>query len=158
MKRMKLYLHALLLLFVFPGGCAATVKEPAVAGSFYPKERKKLEAEVDGYLAQGAGAAGEGRLLALVSPHAGYMYSGHVAGHSYARIKGKDIRTVILIGPSHHAAVNGAVIYPGSGLATPLGVVPVNESLARSLASEKDGVRLATEPFSREHSLEVQLP
>lgn len=158
MKRMKLYLHALLLLFVFPGGCAATVKEPAVAGSFYPKERKKLEAEVDGFLAQGGAEAGGGRLLAIVSPHAGYMYSGHVAGHSYARIKGKDIRTVILIGPSHHAAVNGAVIYPGGGLATPLGVVKVDESLARSLASEKDGVRLAAEPFSREHSLEVQLP
>jgi len=158
MKRMKLYLHALLLLFVFPGGCAATVKEPAVAGSFYPKERKKLEAEVDGYLAQGGSETGGGRLLALVSPHAGYMYSGHVAGHSYARIRGKDIRTVILIGPSHHAAVNGAVIYPGTGLGTPLGVVTVNEALARSLVSEKDGVRLAAEPFSREHSLEVQLP
>jgi len=158
MKRMKLYLHALLLLFVFPGGCAAVVKEPAVAGSFYPKERKKLEVEVDGYLAQGGGETGGGRLLALVSPHAGYMYSGHVAGHSYARIKGKDIRTVILIGPSHHAAVNGAVIYPGGGLATPLGTVAVNESLARSLASERDGVRLAAEPFTREHSLEVQLP
>jgi len=158
MKRTRLYLQALLLLFVFPGGCAATVKEPAVAGSFYPKERKKLEAEVDGYLVQGGGTAAEGRLLALISPHAGYMYSGHVAGHSYARIRGKDIRTVILIGPSHHAAVNGAVIYPGSGLKTPLGVVPVNESLSRSLASERDGVKLAAEPFSREHSLEVQLP
>jgi AmmeMemoRadiSam system protein B/AmmeMemoRadiSam system protein A len=155
---MKLYLQALLLCFVFPGGCSATVKEPAVAGSFYPLDRKKLEAEVDGYLSQGVASAGGGRLLALVAPHAGYMYSGHVAGHSYVQLKGKDIRTVILIGPSHHAAVNGAVVYPGGGLKTPLGIVPVDETLARSLSSDRDGVRLAAEPFGREHSLEVQLP
>lgn len=158
MRGMKLYLQALLLFFVFPGGAAATIKEPAVAGSFYPLDRKKLEAEVDGYLSQGGDHAGGGRLLALVAPHAGYMYSGHIAGHSYARLRGKDIRTVILIGPSHHAAVSGAVIYPGGGLKTPLGVVAVDETLARSLASDKDGVKLAAEPFSREHSLEVQLP
>ena len=158
MKRLKLTMQALLLLFVFPGGCAATVKEPAVAGSFYPLDRKKLEAEVDGYLAGGGDPSGGGRLLALVAPHAGYLYSGHVAGHSYAQLKGKDIRTVILIGPAHHVAVNGAVIYPGSGLKTPLGVVPVDETLARALASERDEVKLAAEPFAREHSLEVQLP
>jgi AmmeMemoRadiSam system protein B/AmmeMemoRadiSam system protein A len=158
MKRLKLYLQVLLLFFVFPAGCAAMVKEPAVAGSFYPLDRKKLEAEVDGYLSRGESPSGEGRLLALVAPHAGYRYSGPVAGHSYAQLKGKDIRTVVLIGPSHHAAVNGAVIYPGSGLKTPLGVVPVDEALARSLASEQEGVNLAAEPFSREHSLEVQLP
>lgn len=158
MNRLKLYLQAMLLSFVFPGGCAASVKEPAVAGSFYPAEKAKLTAEVDRYLDQGGSPSGEGRLLALIAPHAGYVYSGHVAGHSYAKIRGKDIRTVILIGPAHHAAVNGAVIYPGGGLKTPLGVVPVNDSLVRSLASDQNGVKLAAEPFSREHSLEVQLP
>ena len=72
--------------------------------------------------------------------------------------KGKDIRTVILLGPTHYAAVNGAVIYSGGGMKTPLGVVKVDEALARSLASDRDGVKLAAEPFEREHSLEVQLP
>lgn len=158
MNRLKLYLQAMLLAFVFPGGCAASVKDPAVAGSFYPADKSKLAAEVDGYLAQGGTASGEGRLLALVAPHAGYIYSGHVAGHSYSRIKGKDIRTVILMGPAHHAVVNGAVIYSGGGLRTPLGVVPVNDSLARSLANDQSGVKMAADPFSREHSLEVQLP
>lgn len=158
MKRLKLYLQALLLFFVFPGGCAATVKEPAVAGSFYPADKKKLEVEVDGYLAGGSSPDGGGRLLALVAPHAGYIYSGHVAGYSYAKLKGNDVRTVILIGPTHHAAINGAVIYPGSGLKTPLGTVPVNEALARSLVNDREGVKLAAEPFGPEHSLEVQLP
>ncbi len=158
MKRLKLYLQSILLFFVFPAAVASVAKEPAVAGSFYPADRKKLEAELDSFLEADTEPAGVGRLLALISPHAGYMYSGHVAGHSYARLRGADIRTVLLIGPCHHAAVSGAVIYPGSGLKTPLGVVPVDESLAASLASDRAGVRLAAEPFAREHSLEVQLP
>lgn len=143
---------------VFPCACSAVVKEPAVSGSFYPADSKKLAADVDGYLSQPGDSGDEGRLLALVSPHAGYIYSGRVAGHSYAKLKGKNIRKVILLGPTHYAAVNGAVIYPGSGLKTPLGVVRVDETLARSLADDRAGVKLAAEPFEREHSLEVQLP
>jgi len=143
---------------VFPCACSAVVKEPAVSGSFYPADSKKLAADIDGYLSQPGDSGDEGRLLALVSPHAGYIYSGGVAGYSYARLKGKNIRKVILLGPTHYAAVNGAVIYPGSGLKTPLGIVKVDETLARSLVAEGSGVKLATEPFEREHSLEVQLP
>lgn len=159
MNRWRYLWNTLLLMLLFPAACSsATVKEPAVAGSFYPGDRKRLEAELDQYLSVPGDPAGSGRLLALIAPHAGYVYSGGVAGHAYARLKGKDIRTVIMLGPTHFAAVNGAVIYPGTGLRTPLGVVPVAEELARSLASERDGVRLAAEPFAREHSLEVQLP
>lgn len=158
MNRFRYLLNSILLMTIFPAACSAVVKEPAVAGAFYPADAKKLAAEVDAYLAQPAGAPEEGRLLALVAPHAGYIYSGPVAGYSYARLKGMDIRTVILIGPSHYASFKGAVIYPGGGLRTPLGIVRVNESLAASIASDRDGVKLSAEPFSREHSLEVQLP
>lgn len=158
MSRFRYLINSMLLMVVFPCACSAVVKEPAVAGSFYPADRKKLAADIDGYLDQPGDSGDEGRLLALVSPHAGYIYSGSVAGHSYARLKDKHIQTVIMLGPTHYAAVNGAVIYPGGGLKTPLGVVRVNEALARSLADERAGVRLAAEPFEREHSLEVQLP
>jgi AmmeMemoRadiSam system protein B/AmmeMemoRadiSam system protein A len=158
MNRFFFCLKALLLIFIFPCGCVAEVKEPAVAGSFYPGDKKKLQEEVDRDIALGKPDEGEGRLLAIVSPHAGYVFSGPVAGHAYARIKGKKIRTVILLGPSHYADLKGAAIYPGSGMKTPLGTVKVDEALARSLASDKDGVKLSSEPFVREHSLEVQLP
>lgn len=158
MKRWRYLCKSLLLMVLFPSACSAAVKEPAVAGSFYPADGKKLAAELDRYLDQPIVEAEEGRLLALVAPHAGYVYSGAVAGHAYARLKGRDIRTVILLGPSHYAALSGAAIYPGGGLKTPLGVVPVDEALARSLASERDGVKLAAGPFEQEHSLEVQLP
>lgn len=158
MSRFKYLFNSLLLLLLFPCACSAAVKEPAVAGSFYPADRKKLTEDVDLYLAQPGDSPAEGRLLAIVVPHAGYIYSGGVAGYSYAKLKGKDIRKVILLGPSHYAALSGAVIYPGGGLRTPLGTVKVDESLARSLADEKLGVKLAAEPFESEHSLEVQLP
>jgi AmmeMemoRadiSam system protein B/AmmeMemoRadiSam system protein A len=148
----------MLLMVLFPAACSSAVKEPAVAGSFYPGDKKRLEADLDRYLGQSGGSPDDGRLLALVAPHAGYMYSGGVAGYSYARLKGKDIRTVIMLGPSHYAAISGAVIYPGGGLKTPLGVVKVDEALARSLASDKNEVALSAGPFEREHSLEVQLP
>ena len=158
MSRFRYLMNTMLLMLLFPSACSAAVKEPAVAGSFYPADKKKLDADLDDYLAHPGDSPDDGRLLAVVAPHAGYVYSGGVAGYSYARLKGKDIRTVILLGPSHYAAVSGAVIYSGGGLKTPLGVVTVDEVLARSLASDRDGVKLAAEPFEREHSLEVQLP
>jgi hypothetical protein len=158
MSRFSYLFKTMLLMLIFPYACSAAVKEPAVAGSFYPADSKKLAAELDQYLAQPQDSPGEGRLLAIVAPHAGYVYSGGVAGYSYAKLKGKNIRTVILLGPTHYAAITGAAIYSGGGLKTPLGIVRVDEPLARSLADEKAGVRLAAEPFEREHSLEVQLP
>ena len=148
----------LALFTLFPGGCSAQVKEPAVAGSFYPADKGALSESVDRYLAAVTPVKAEGRLLAIVVPHAGHLFSGPVAAHAYAQLKGKDIRTVILIGPSHYARFNGAAIYPDGGMRTPLGTVPVNASLARSLFSEKDGVAANPQAFSKEHSLEVQLP
>ena len=158
MSRFRYLMNTMLLMVLFPSACSAAVKEPAVAGSFYPADRKKLAADLEEYLAQPGDSPDDGRLLAVVAPHAGYVYSGGVAGYSYARLKGKNIRTVILLGPTHYAAINGAVIYSGGGLKTPLGVVKVDEPLARSLAIDRAGVKLAAEPFEREHSLEVQLP
>jgi AmmeMemoRadiSam system protein B/AmmeMemoRadiSam system protein A len=158
MSRFRFYLNSMLLMVVFPCACSGGVKSPAVAGSFYPADKKTLSAEVDQYLSQPGDSPDAGRLLAIVAPHAGYIYSGAVAGYSYSRLKGKDIRTVIMLGPTHYSAISGAAIYPGGGLMTPLGTVTVDEALARSIASDKDGVRLIAEPFEREHSLEVQLP
>jgi len=158
MSRFRFYLNSMLLMVVFPCTCSGGVKSPAVAGSFYPAEKKSLAADVERYISQPADSPDEGRLLAVVAPHAGYMYSGAVAGYSFARLRGKDIRTIIMLGPTHYSAISGAAIYPGGGMMTPLGTIQVDEALARSIASDRDGVRLIAEPFEKEHSLEVQLP
>jgi AmmeMemoRadiSam system protein B/AmmeMemoRadiSam system protein A len=100
----------------------------------------------------------EGRLLALVVPHAGYQYSGQVAAYSYAQLRGRTIDTVILIGSAHHAAFPGASVYAEGKMRTPLGDVPVNREIANSLLDEQALVTFHPAAFEKEHSLEVQLP
>ena len=109
------------LLAAVPAASSSLVKEPAVAGSFYPADAAALKRDVDRYLAAVRPKEGEARPLALVVPHAGYQYSGAIAAEGYARLKGHKVSTVVLIGPSHHAPLAGAAVYPGDGMRTPLG-------------------------------------
>lgn len=137
---------------------AAPVREAAVAGSFYPAERQALQSMIDGFLARAAAPPAEGELVALMAPHAGYVYSGATAAASYRRLHGAAIRRVILIGPAHRAAINGAAVYSRGSWQTPLGTVPIDERLARGLIDEAAGISGDPAPFVAEHSLEVQLP
>jgi AmmeMemoRadiSam system protein B/AmmeMemoRadiSam system protein A len=151
-----------LALFLFSTfGCTETetpVKEPAVAGSFYPSDSGKLSAMVDGFLSHVQDSPVNGRLIALIAPHAGYMYSGAVAGHSYSHLLKKNIKTVILIGPSHHVSFKGASVYGKGRMKTPLGLVTINADMAGSLIRKEADVTFYPEAFEKEHSLEVQLP
>lgn len=134
------------------------IKDPAVAGSFYPGDAATLQKSVDAMLSSVRVTGDETPPLALVVPHAAHQYSGLVASEGYARVKGRRVSTVILIGPSHYAMLKGAAIHPGDGMRTPLGVVSLDTALARTLASDAGHVRLDAAPFAKEHSLEVQLP
>ena len=140
-----------------PSG-GAPVREPAVAGSFYPADPATLRREVDGSLAAAAGSRREERPVAVVVPHAGHLFSGGVAASGYAQLRGRDIRTVYLLGPAHRAPLSGAVVDAGGAWRTPLGSVPVDSRKARALLDEGGGISARTEPFRGEHSLEVQLP
>jgi MEMO1 family protein len=147
-----------LLLIAAPLGCKAETREPSVAGTFYPADKKSLQDSVDGFLSKAEKAPGTGRLLALISPHAGYIFSGHVAAYGYKQISGSDIKKVILIGPSHHTGFRGASVYTKGSFRTPLGDVKINERIAEDLLSETADVRFYSEAYEKEHSLEVQLP
>lgn len=157
-KKKGLYLCLCLILLLSVPGCAERVKEPAVAGSFYPADEKTLKETVDNLLANAEYRAGNGRLIALISPHAGYIYSGQIAAHTYRHLKERDIDTVILIGASHHKAYQGASVYTEGSMKTPLGLVKINKKMAQSLLDEKAQVTFFAEAFEKEHSLEVQLP
>lgn len=141
------------------------VRPPAVAGLFYPGDPDALRRAVDGFLTADAGAGsasgGDGGAAgempkALVVPHAGYVYSGAVAGHGYARAlpAAASIRRVVLLGPCHRVPVRGLALPGADALATPLGEVPVDADAAAGLphVTERPDVH------EREHSLEVQLP
>lgn len=147
-----------LLLSAVLSGCRGHVKEPAVAGAFYPSDEKSLRETVNGFLSTAENRSVDGKLIALISPHAGYQFSGQVAAYAYKHLAGREINTVILIGPSHHAAFNGASIYAEGSMRTPLGNIKINEKIAKSLINEKAGVLSNPDVFEKEHSIEVQLP
>ncbi len=155
----RLLIFLCLLFFIFSPGCGAeSVKEPAVAGTFYPSDRDVLKKSIEDFLSKVEKGKVYGRLLALVSPHAGYIYSGQVAAYGYKQIQGSDINKVILLGPSHRTALKGASVYTKGSFKTPLGEVKINEGLAESLLDEYAYIKFSPEVYDGEHSLEVQLP
>ncbi len=153
-----LFIVLCLLLFFAPLGCQAETKNPAVAGTFYPAEKNSLQNSVEGFLTKAEKVSTDGKLLALISPHAGYLYSGQIAAYGYKQIQGSDIKKVILIGPSHHSGFKGVSVYTKGSFRTPLGDVKINERLAQDLLNESIDIKFYPEAFEKEHSLEVQLP
>lgn len=140
------------------------VRQPAVAGGFYPGDPAELERMVDGLLAETSSANVGGPLVAIISPHAGYVYSGHVAAQVYAQLSNRGIDRVVVISPCHVDAFKGAAVYDGDGYATPLGVVPVDVEFAERLVktspliSRSDRGHKPGRQGRGEHALEVQIP
>ena len=134
------------------------VRPAAVAGSWYPSNPAQLEAAVDVHLAAVAPASQDLCPRALIAPHAGLMYSGPVAAHAYALVRGCQYSAVVLVGPSHFVAFQGVSIWPRGAWETPFGAVPVAEKLAVAIAERSRDVTERPAAHSREHSLEMQLP
>lgn len=137
-----------------------TIRPPSVAGTWYPGSADALAAAVDGYLSR----AGErtdarlDRLVALVAPHAGLMYSGPVAAYAYRLLPRYTFDVIVLVGPSHYVAFDGVAIQPAGSFQTPLGGVPIAEAHARALMAATPIVHDYPPAHAREHSLEMQLP
>jgi AmmeMemoRadiSam system protein B/AmmeMemoRadiSam system protein A len=134
------------------------IREPAVAGSFYPGTEEALRSAVTSMLEKAEPPMLEGKVLALISPHAGYMYSGAVAAEAYKLIEGGSFDAVIVVAPSHHVFFHGSSIYRQGPYRTPLGLIEVNRNLAEEIASADPSITFKPEAHMREHSLEVQLP
>ncbi len=155
---MRLRSILVLLALIVSAACTPQVKPPAVAGAFYPADPAELRSTVKDFLDHaGPRQPDEGRMLALITPHAGYAYSGQVAAYGYKNLP-PDIDTVVLIGPSHHEAFTGASVYTEGAFQTPLGDVPIDETLASSLIDPYSDVAFLPGAYAKEHSLEVQLP
>jgi AmmeMemoRadiSam system protein B len=135
-----------------------SIRPAAVAGLFYPGTPRALSTAVAGYLGE---STGDDRPApkAIVVPHAGYVYSGAMAGTAYAclpRARGV-IRRVVIVGPAHRVAVEGVAVPAARVFSTPLGDVDVDVDAVASLAG-LPGVTVNAEAHALEHSLEVQLP
>jgi AmmeMemoRadiSam system protein B len=134
-----------------------TVRPAAVAGSFYPTSAEALRTAVSSCL-DGA-AASQIVPKALIAPHAGYIYSGPIAGTAYAAARplAGTVTRVVLLGPSHYVAIGGLALPQCRRFCTPLGEIPLDPEACR-LASAMSQVVVDDAPHDREHSLEVQLP
>ena len=134
------------------------VRMPAVAGLFYPKEKERLDSDVEHYLSKGIEKENV-RPQILIVPHAGYIYSAPVAAKAYSQLKNYSniIKTVILVGPSHKVAFDGVALSGKAYFQTPLGKVAVNQNLVQEFA-RKPGFKVFDQPHAGEHALEVQLP
>jgi hypothetical protein len=134
------------------------MRQPAVAGSFYPADPAGLRALVGGLLAAARPPAAV-RPKALIVPHAGYVYSGPVAATAYATLapRAGEIRRVVLLGPSHFVPLRGLALPGVEAFSTPLGRVELDLDAVRSI-ERLPGVQTLAQAHASEHSLEVQLP
>lgn len=139
---------------------SSSVRPAAVAGVFYPDDPNQLVGMVDADV--GGAEVGPDAPVppkAIVAPHAGYVYSGPIAGTAYATItplRG-TVERVVLLGPAHRVPLRGMAVPSVDAFDSPLGPVPVDEE-ARRLARACDGVVIDDRPHAGEHSLEVHLP
>lgn len=132
-----------------------SVRSPAVAGMFYPADPDELAKTVQNFLHTGTEISVP---KMIIVPHAGYIYSGAVAGTAYAQLQGADqIRRVVLLGPSHRVALRGIAAPSADTFATPLGEITIDNDL-RDAITDMPGVLVHDVPHVQEHSLEVQLP
>jgi len=134
------------------------IRQPAVAGAFYPMQAEALDEEVRHCLSEADVAKGPAP-KALIAPHAGYIYSGSVAGEAYAQLRpARDkVTRIVLIGPSHRVPFQGLAVSSVEGFETPLGIVPVDREAVEQILRLPQ-VQVLDEAHADEHSLEVQLP
>jgi hypothetical protein len=136
---------------------SVTTREAAVSGSFYPASQPALLKMLEEFFNK-APEPSELTPLALVVPHAGYVFSGEVAAAGFKQIpRNQSYKHIFIIGPSHRMYFNGVSIYTQGGFQTPLGIVPI-DPLASELSKKSNVINSDPAPHRLEHCLEVQLP
>jgi len=146
---------------------AEIIREPAVVGTFYQGTKEALSQQIEGCYTHSLGpgkvprlsSKKEGSILGLVSPHAGYAYSGPVAAWGFHEVIKREIPEVVVILGPNHRGFGASIAISGKGRwKTPLGESQIDEELARKIVGLSPLVRFDEKAHQREHSLEVQLP
>ncbi len=132
---------------------------PRVAGQFYPADSSRLRETVDRFVSAAPPPALSDAPAAIVAPHAGYVYSGRIAGIAYGSVRNREFRTIVVIAPSHREAFRGVSVYGGDAYCTPLGDVPVDEEARSRLAeAAPEIITIGDAGHREEHAVEVQVP
>lgn len=134
------------------------IRHQQVAGYFYPSEKDKLQNEISLMLQVAKPEKSFNNIFGIVSPHAGYMYSGKTAAYAYNLLKDKFYKTVIVISPSHTEYFPGISIYDGDAYETPLGIVEIDQKVTDKLVENSKTIFRGVQGHRKEHALEVQIP
>ncbi|MCD4747470.1 MAG: AmmeMemoRadiSam system protein B [Bacteroidales bacterium] len=173
MTNIKQIFYAIFILLIFSTNCTSqnnnkgnkqqaqsqlVNRQPAVAGQFYPSDPQELETTLTEFFSEAVPEKYK-NVLAIISPHAGYVFSGEVAASSFNQIdKKKNYENIFIIASSHRTSFEGASIYSKGNYITPLGTVKVNIPLSQKLIQENKVFTFNRNAHISEHSLEVQLP
>jgi MEMO1 family protein len=144
-------------------GIAQTVGEKDIrdnsgAGTWYPANPRDLRQTIDLYLSKANPPLPEGKIIAGIVPHAGYIYSGQVAAYAYKLIQNASFKRVVLVGFSHRVPFKGFSVSQYSGYKTPLGIAPIDQDFSRALLSVSPLKEWIPQAEAQEHSLENQIP
>lgn len=138
----------------------ATIRQPVVAGMFYPENPEQLKTTIKNFLNEAQSHSHLETPKAIIAPHAGYVYSGSIAASAYACLKNvkTKISNVILLAPAHYYAFHGIATTSANFYATPLGSIKVDQKKIQELTQEFKFFNICEEAFTYEHAVEVHLP
>lgn len=139
-------------------GEGAEVQSPVVAGFFYPDDPEVLSGMVDRFLREAADVEVPGHLVGVMAPHAGFRYSGPVAGYAYRAARRGDYDSIVILAPSHHLSFPGVSALRKDRYRTPLGDVKIARELVEGMIARHELISFVPKAYEKEHSLEVQLP
>ncbi|MBI5020331.1 MAG: AmmeMemoRadiSam system protein B [Ignavibacteriales bacterium] len=134
------------------------VRLPAVAGTFYPADPSILTQDLNSLIDDAEKTAVHGKIVSLIVPHAGYIYSGLTAAHAYKLIEGIKFQTVVVISPSHREYFGGISIFDGTHYRTPLGDIQIDTHLRELLVTGDKIIESSLRGHGGEHAIEIQLP
>jgi MEMO1 family protein len=157
--RLRVYAFAFFVCFTACGNSSTPdVRPPAVAGQFYPADPEKLKLAIEQFLKDSAPIQME-KPVAIIVPHAGYVYSGQIAADAFRQVMGREYETIVILGVNHTTGdFTGISVGDYNAFRTPLGTVPVDQEILSSLLTENPDCVRSRKVHENEHSIEVQVP
>ncbi len=154
----------LIPLLLLPAACQAAgkadgeLRQPAVAGKFYPDSPTMLKSAIDKFMQDALPAVAKDP-VAVIVPHAGYVFSGQICADGFNQVRGRHYDTVVILGTNHTSpSFHKVGLYPGRGFITPLGTAAIDSSVVDALLAECPDCTLNASVHAREHSIEVVVP
>lgn len=147
-----------LIIFLMTSKNTSLIRQPAVTGIFYPKDKEKLSRMIDSFLAKADTISLEGKPQIIIVPHAGYEFSGSVAAYGFKTLENKNYKRAIIIGPSHQSYFSGFAISQADFWQTPLGKIKIDKNLREKISKNNNLIFISDNAHLNEHCLEVEVP